>query len=154
MAVDQDGGKQGDRFVGGPRLVGALVPALVRPAFRKRSPAAAQIMTDWTAIVGPALAAVTAPRRLTGDTLTLACAGPVAMELQHMAGELIARINGHLGKPAVTRLRFVQEALPVPLPSPPPPAPDEAPGPIAGLPPGALNDALARLGQAVRKRGR
>ena len=34
----------------------ALVPALVRPAFRKRSPAAAQVMADWDQIVGPALA--------------------------------------------------------------------------------------------------
>ncbi len=74
----------------GPRAVGSLAPALTRPAFRRRSTAGAQILTDWAAIVGPALAAVTMPRRLSGTTLTLACAGPIAMELQHMSVELAA----------------------------------------------------------------
>ena len=30
------------------------------------------------------------------------------MELQHLADQLISRINGHLGRATVTRLRFVQ----------------------------------------------
>ncbi len=137
----------------GPRAVGSLVPGLTRPAFRRRSPATAQIMTDWAAIVGPALAAVTVPRRLSGTTLTLACAGPIAMELQHMTGELIARINGHLGRVVVDRLRFVQEALPAPGRAGGTTAPGPAPARIAGLPDGPLHDALARLGQAVRRRG-
>ena len=67
------------RFLGGPRPVGALVPALTRPAFKRKSPAGAMIMADWPALVGPAIAAVTQPLRLTQGTLTLACAGPVAM---------------------------------------------------------------------------
>ena len=154
MAVADEGGKRGDnaavRHVWGPRAIGSLVPGLTRPAFRRRSPAAAQIMTDWTVIVGPALAAVSMPRRLSGTTLTLACAGPIAMELQHMTGELAARINGHLGRVVVQQLRFVQEALPRPAV---PPAPVDAPPleRIAGLPDGALHDALARLGQSVRQ---
>ena len=137
------------RHVWGPRAVGALVPALTRPAFRRRSPATAQILADWTAIVGPALAAVTVPRRLSGTTLTLACSGPIALELQHMSGELAARINGHVGRVVVERLRFVQEALPGPAPLASRPANEPPPEPIAGLPPGPLNDALARLGQAI-----
>ena len=142
------------RHVWGPRAVGALVPALTRPAFRRRSPAAAQILADWTAIVGPALAAVTVPRRLSGTTLTLACAGPIALELQHMTGELAARINGHAGRVIVERLRFVQEALPGPVLLPPRQANDPPPEPIAGLPAGPLNDALARLGQAIGRSNR
>ena len=62
---------------------------VTRPAFRRRSPAAAQIMADWEIIVGPALAAMTVPRRVVRGTLTIACAGPIAIELQHMAAELI-----------------------------------------------------------------
>ncbi|MGN6816220.1 MAG: DUF721 domain-containing protein, partial [Solirubrobacterales bacterium] len=50
---------------------------------------------------------LTVPRRLHGGTLSVACAGPVAMELQHLAPELLARINAHLGRPVVERLRFV-----------------------------------------------
>ena len=149
MATEAEGDK---RHVWGPRAVGALLPALTRPAFRGRSAASAQLLSDWATVVGPALAAVTQPRRLTGTTLTLACSGPIALELQHMSGELIARINGHLGRTAVERLRFVQQMLPglaaVPAPAqagPPPP-------PVAGLPPGKLNEALARLGQAVARK--
>ena len=151
MAAD---GKDDKRFVSGPRPVGALVPALTRPAFRKRSPATAQMQADWGVIVGPTLAAITAPRRLSGATLTLSCSGPIALELQHMAPELLARVNGHFGRILAERLRFVQEAPPVPLaaaelgPAPPGPAPL-----VAGLAAGPLYDALARLGQAVRRRG-
>ena len=114
-----------ERHVYGPRPVGALMPRLTRPAFRRRAPATAQVLADWSAIVGPAIAAVTTPRRLSAGTLTIACAGPIAMELQHLAGEVIARINAHLGSQAVTALRFVQTpellaplAAPLPRPSP------------------------------------
>lgn len=144
MATDDEAGK---RHVWGPQPVGALVPGLTRPVFRKRAPASAQVLSDWDSIVGPALAAVTTPRRLSGSTLTLACAGPVAMELQHMTAELMARINGHLGRIVVERMRFVQDTTtPAPRPPPEPPGPPVA---LPGVPPGPLHDALAALGQAV-----
>ncbi len=145
MAGDEGENK---RHVWGPRPVGALVPALTRPAFRARSPAAAQLMADWATVVGPALGAVTQPRRLSGSTLTLNCSGPVALELQHMSSELIARVNAHLGRTAVTRLRFVQQPLPAPAVTPQPVREGPAP-PVPGVPPGPLHDALARLGQAI-----
>ena len=50
MGAENEGDK---RHVWGPRAVGALVPALTRPAFRRRSPAAAQILADWTATSAP-----------------------------------------------------------------------------------------------------
>ena len=70
-----------------------------------------------------------------------------------MAPELLARVNGHFGRVLAERLRFVQEALPV-LPAVPQavPEPGLAP-PIAGIVAGPLHDALAQLGQAVRRRG-
>ena len=140
-----------ERHVYGPRPVGQLLPAVTRAAFRKRSPAAAQIMTDWAEIAGPAIAAIAMPRRLSGTTLVLACAGPVAIELQHRSPELAARINGHLGRVLVTGFRFVQDAT---VPSPPVRAPAKAPEtpvPLPGVGPGALYDALQALGQAVRR---
>ncbi len=93
-----------------------LVPALTRPAFRRRAPAAAQVFADWAGIVGPGLAAVTTPRQLQGGTLVVACAGPVAMELQHLSVELLSRINRHLGGRTVGRLRFVQDVRTAPVP--------------------------------------
>lgn len=100
------------RFFGGPRPLAALLPRITRPAFKRRSPAGAQLMADWPSLIGPALAAVTFPRKFSAGTLTLACSGPVAMELSHMAGEIMARINQQIGGTPVQRLRFVQEAPP------------------------------------------
>ena len=135
----------------------SLIPRLTRPAFRKRSPAGAQLMADWPDVVGPSLAAATQPLRLASGTLTLACAGPVAMELQHLAPELIGRINAHLGRTTVERLRFVQQApagAPPPRPRPKPVAlPEGVEARLAEMPPGELRDALAKLALGVyRKR--
>lgn len=140
----------------GPRPVGALVPGLVRPAFRTRSPATAQVLADWEAIVGPAIAAVTTPRKLFAGSLAIACSGPMALELQHLSEQLIARINAHLGRVTVTRLRFTQDqAAPTTLPRPRPRAVAAARLAVAGVTDPALHDALERLGQSVlARRGR
>ena len=134
----------------GPKPLGALLPAVTRPAFRRRSPASAQVLADWPEIVGPVLAARCSPRRLSAGTLTLACEGPVALELQHVATALIERINTHLGGRVIERLRFQQEVL-----SPPPlvvPRARAVPVEVPGLPDGSLREALGRLGGAVRAR--
>jgi hypothetical protein len=142
-----------ERHVYGPRRLAALLPGVTRAAFRRRAPAAAQVMADWAQIVGPALAAVTTPRGLSAGTLTIGCTGPVAMELAHLADELRARINAHLGQPTVLRLRFVQTVSPPlasPLAVPPPPlATARAAAAVADLPDGPLKDALAGLGAFV-----
>jgi hypothetical protein len=141
------------RHVYGPRPVGALVPGLTRAAFRRRAPGTAQVLADWASIVGPALAAVTLPRRFSAGTLTIACSGPIAMELQHLSGELIARINTTLGAGVVGKLRFVQTALEPPTVVPaPPPSPQSlarAESAVESLPSGELRDALTALGRAV-----
>ena len=154
MVIEQPKPDQIVRRFYGPRPLGTLVPRLTRPAFRARGPATAQVMGDWAAIVGPLLASVSAPRRLATGTLTIACAGPVAIELQHYAGELIERVNIHLGSPTVRALRFVQTALPAPHPAVPS-APvslavtTAAASAVDALPEGELREALAALGRAV-----
>lgn len=116
-------------------------------------------MADWPALVGPALAAVSQPLRLSSGTLTLACSGPVAMELQHLAPQLAARINAALGRVAVERFRFVQRAPASAAPRPPArPAPAALPerveSALAGIASPELRDALARLARGVyRNRG-
>lgn len=147
---------EGRRFPKLPQAVGSLIPHLTRPVFRKRSAAGAQILADWPDIVGPALAAVTEPLRLTSGSLVLACSGPVAMELQHLAPELIARINAHLGRAAVERLRFVQQAVTGAPAARPPPKPVTLPEGVqrnlAELPPGELRDALEKLARGVYRK--
>ncbi len=148
------------RYPYGPRPLAALIPGVARATYRRQGTATAQILADWEAIVGPALAAVTVPRRLSAGTLTLACSGPIAMELQHVSTQLLERINAAVGRgpggpkgrgqAAVERLRFVQDlrlrpaAEPAALPQAVP-APD-----LPGLPPGPVRDALEALGRAMR----
>ncbi len=135
------------------RGIAGLLAPVVRPAFKKRAPAAAALLADWPALAGADMAARAAPVKLAAGTLILACSGPAALELQHLAPAIIARLNLALGGRAIERLRFVQQpaGLPSELPALPPtalPAP-----PPAGLPDGPLGEALARLYQGLRARG-
>jgi len=161
MATDGDDDKPSTaqaataRFVYGPRALSSVLPALIRPAFRGRAAATAQVLADWAEIVGPTFAPLTTPRRLSSGTLTIACAGPMAMELQHVAPALMERVNSHLGRIAVTRLRFVQSAPASPagaVPAERVPASDAARAAVAALPPGEVRDALERLGRLVLAR--
>lgn len=143
------------RYPYGPRPLAALIPGVARATYRRQGTATAQILADWEAIVGPALAAVTLPRRLSAGTLTLACSGPIATELQHVSSQLLERINNAIGQrpgspAAVERLRFVQDLRLRPVP-PPASLPEPAPSPdLSGLPPGPVRDALEALGRAMR----
>ncbi len=142
--------KNDERHMFGPRSIATLLGPLLRPAFRKRAPGTAQLLADWDAVIGPALGAVTTPRKLSGGTLTLACSGPVAMELQYLGPALMQRVNAHLGQNAVARLKFVADlTLPKPRPQPPKPATEAARAAVADLPEGELREALERLGQMV-----
>lgn len=148
----QAGMTKAARHVHGPRPVSAVLPSLTRAAFR-RGNVGTRILLDWSVIVGPALAAMTEPRRFAQGTLTIACSGPVAMELQYMASEVMDRVNAYLGSRAVTALRFTQvHAARTEPPRPIPPArraPEAARKAVADLPEGPLRDALEALGSAV-----
>jgi hypothetical protein len=140
------------RFVYGPRALGSLLPDVTRPTFRKHNPAAAQILADWPIIVGPKVASMTVPRRLDRGVLTVACAGPAAMDLHYMGVEVINRINTHLGGRPVHSLKFTQAGMPrksPPVQSLPPEAVQEAEAAVADLPEGDLKAALAALGSVV-----
>jgi hypothetical protein len=109
-------------------------------------------MSDWAGIVGPAIAAVTVPKRLTGGTLTIGCSGPVAMELQHLAPQLIGRVNAALGSVTVETLRFVQQApaaTPAAKTREAAPLPDTVRGALDTVGSPELRDALARLARGV-----
>jgi hypothetical protein len=145
-------------FRRGVQELGALIPRLARPAFRRRSPAAAQILADWPQIMGPEHAAMAEPVKLTRTTLTLACTGPAAMELHMAAPVLMERINAHLGRKAVEKLAFIQRApnrappaKPLALP-PPAPLPESTAARLDALPEGELKAVLERLAARVHAR--
>jgi hypothetical protein len=140
------------RFVYGPRPLGNLVPVITRQTFRKHNPATAQIVADWDIIVGPKVASMTVPRRLDRGVLTIACAGPAAMDLHYMGVEVINRINTHLGGMPVHTLKFTQAAMPPKPPANRPSPPEavlEAQNAVADMPDGELKNALAALGRVV-----
>ncbi len=91
-----------------------------------------------------------APRRMSGGTLTLAVGGPAAMELQHLAPQLIARINTALGSRAggAAALRAARSPAAGTCPGGATRSPEPAPVAVA-LPDGPLHDALARLGGRI-----
>jgi hypothetical protein len=140
------------RFVYGPRPLGGLIPTVTRHTFRRHNPASAQILADWDIMVGPKVASVTVPRRLDRGVLTIACAGPAAMDLHYMGVEVINRINTHLGGQPVHSLKFTQAGMPrkasLEVPKPPE-AILEAEAAVADLPEGELRSALAALGRVV-----
>lgn len=129
--------------------LGALVPRLTRPAFRRKSPEAAQLLADWPSLAGPALAALAEPVRLSAGTLTLACTGPAAMEIGLMAPVIVERLNVALGRRAVQKLAFVQRAPRLAGPAKPRRAlAGPVPESVAAMPEGELQAALARLARA------
>ncbi|UYH50939.1 DUF721 domain-containing protein [Candidatus Kirkpatrickella diaphorinae] len=119
--------KEARRFFG-MRALGALIDPVARPALKRRPSLAVQIILDWPHIVGPALARMSTPRKLSGGTLTIACAGPAAVEMQYLIPQLLERINSMAGgAPAgegrqspllfrdqsaiVTRVRIIHDAV-------------------------------------------
>jgi hypothetical protein len=99
---------------GGLRRLPDLLSALLDPAARRRGLAEAKLLTEWPTIVGPGLAGRCQPIRLgngtdrAGGILVLHVAGAAALELQHSEVQILERINGFFGYPAVSRLRLIQ----------------------------------------------
>lgn len=136
-----------------PRGIAAILAPVTRPAFRRRAPAAAQILADWPQLAGPELAARAVPVKFAGGTLRLGCTGPTALELQYEAPQIIQRLNLALGQAMVERLQFEQQAPRPPSTPPARPAPRQFVAPPQDLPSGPLGEALARLYQGVKSRG-
>ena len=141
-----------------------LLKRVLDPAARRRGLAEATLLTDWAAVVGRELAARCHPVKLSGardragGVLVVHVVGSAALELQHAAPQVLDRINGHFGYPAVARLRLVQAPFPRargrPASRPPPvPSPQEQAEIgrlVAPVGDPELRAALARLGHVLR----
>ncbi|OYV44262.1 MAG: hypothetical protein B7Z75_05105 [Acidocella sp. 20-57-95] len=135
-----------------PRGIAALIAPVVRPAFRKRAPAAAQLLADWESLAGPEFCRRAVPVKFAAGTLTLACSGPVAMELQYQAGSLISRLNLGVGQKMIERLRFIQQTTDTPQ-AVITPSRRGTVKPPENLPEGPLGEALAKLYQGLVRKG-
>jgi hypothetical protein len=132
-----------------PRALAAPLAKLTRPVLDKRGRAFAALVGEWAQIIGPALAPSTLPEKLTtgptsevepGGVLTLRVAGAAALEIQHMAPQILERLNSFLGYTAVSRLKLIQAPMPLGAPPPPPSA-----RPLTGAEKRALKAATAQV---------
>lgn len=151
------------------RQAGAdLRPGLTDAAGR-RGFAEPEILLRWAEIVGPALAPDCRPVKVVygrqpalGATLVVENSGPRATEIQHMAPQILERINSFYGYRAIARLRVTQtapapagfaEAQPAfdgPADSPPPAAAQARAAVLAdGIQDPGLRAVLTRLGGHV-----
>jgi hypothetical protein len=135
-------------------------------AFARQGFASAEIVTRWPVIVGAEIAAhsvpekIQWPRRHEGEppqagTLVLRVEGPTAVEVQHLSGVILDRVNAFFGWYAVGSLRLRQAPLVRRAPRTLPPPPDPATtariaATLTDIADGKLRDALARLGAGVR----
>jgi hypothetical protein len=145
-----------------------LVGRCVAPALRRQGFAVGEIVTHWDDIVGPEVAAHAEPIRMrwtrSNDpdgaepaTLVLRVEGPAAVEIQHLSGVIIERINRYLGWQAVGSLAVRQAPLQRRRGRPSRPEPDEKlaavlASELTGITDDRLRAALGRLGAAVRGR--
>lgn len=146
--------------------IGANLPEIAAPALRKRGFAQARLITDWPAIVGEMLARDTLPQKLafprgskTDAVLHLRVASGFAIELQHMAPQVVDRINAFFGYRAVAQLRYVQGPIPPQKQARHVPAPrvsdiDEARLRLSteAIEDPGLRESLNRLGRAIAVR--
>jgi predicted nucleic acid-binding Zn ribbon protein len=76
----------------------------------------AGVLPEWGVRVGPAIAAVTTPMRVSRGTLIVGVRSSAWLtELKMMGGEILRRINDGRQKGRIEKIRFVlEESLPVP----------------------------------------
>lgn len=116
-------------FISPARPLAALAQEQLAAIFGKRGFANADILANWRAIAGDHLARSSQPEKLVwpprrpleeeedartptqGAVLHLRVEGPAAIEIQHMAPQIIERINQFFGFAAVARLRILQAPL-------------------------------------------
>jgi len=151
----------------GPKPLAAFIPAIIEPALAARGLSEASLIADWPAIVGETIARFVRPialrwpprasRRdpetpLAPSTLVLRVESAFALEAQHCAPVIIARVNAHLGWRCVEKIAFRQGPLPRarersrPASAPSPEAHAAAMRAVSSVEDGDLREALIRLG--------
>lgn len=109
---------------GGPaRSLSDLLPAVGGVAFKKFGFVQSSIVSRWPEIVGTRFAAVSAPESIRfprgsrqDGTLHLVVRGAHGVMMQHVAPEIIERVNRFFGYPAVARVVMRQGDVAPPRP--------------------------------------
>jgi hypothetical protein len=151
-----------------PRPLSDLVGRCLGDVFAKQGFAGAELVTHWPDIVGPEIAAFAEPLKMQWPrgsaqdapepaTLVLRAEGPAAIEVQHLSGAIIDRVNQFFGWRAVGRISLRQAPLAGKQPAQPA-RPQIDPARAAAeeerlrdIADAGLRTALGRLGAAVKQ---
>lgn len=113
---------------GRARAVSEMLPEVGRAAFRRFGFIQSSVVSRWSEIVGERYAGVSAPESIrfpqgsrADGVLTLTVASAYAPMMQHVAPEIIERVNRFFGYNAVARLSIKQGAAEKPKPRRVPP---------------------------------
>lgn len=149
-----------------------FLPEAIGPVAAKQGFANGEIVSRWAVIVGPEIAAMASPQKLSVPprgavenpdtpperaTLTLRVEGAFALEIQHRAPEILERVNAHLGWACVGQVKIRQGSPVTRAPSSGRrelPEPSEAQkaavaSATRGIEDEGLAEAVARLGRAA-----
>ena len=160
-------------FISPALQAGDIAAGILNKVFSDRGFTTREIITQWETIVGPELAKVTAPERLRWPRKTFALddpdapenfesaalhirvEGPIAIEVQHLAPQIIERINQFFGYPAIGSIRIMQAPVSARYRNPSPePAADNSVNtgpPITGIADPELAAALTRLSERINR---
>jgi hypothetical protein len=144
-----------------------LLSDVFSDAYAKQGFAARELVTRWSEIAGPEVAAhseplkIQWPRPVEGQpqepaTLVLRVEGPMALEIQHASDVILQRVNRFFGWSAVGRLALRQAPLSRRDRSPASRAPDpesvaKVAETLSSVEYDELRAALARLGAAIKR---
>jgi hypothetical protein len=150
-----------------PRPLADLVAVCVADLFERQGFTSREIVTHWDDIVGSEIAAVTEPIRMhwirsrdpdesPPATLVLRVEGPAALEIQHLSGVVVERVNRYLGWQAVGRLALRQGPLTRRRGQPSRPKIDDSAvaavaAQMTGITDERLRTALGQLGAAIKR---
>lgn len=151
------------------RPLADLANPLLAGSFARQGFASAELVTRWPDIVGAEIAQHAEPLKMqwprTPDgetpepgTLMLRVEGPAAIEIQHLAPQILERVNRFFGFQAVGRLTIRQAPIARrERRKPAGPDPDTVKRMASSMPAiedESLKDALARLGASIKREGR
>jgi hypothetical protein len=149
-----------------PRPLAEVLRKTLTDAFAKQGFASVELVTRWPEIVGAEIAAHSQPEKIQWPrtpqarnapqpgTLLLRVEGPAAVEIQHLSGVILERVNQFFGWQAVGDMRLRQAPLSRraelrPLPAADPAAMMRIALSLPEIKDEKLRQALARLGAAM-----
>ena len=99
----------------GLMTVGKTIPKITERAMAKRGFMQSRLITEWPMIVGERISEQTVPQKLVfargyrkDAILHLRVASGFALELQHIAPQVVERINSFFGYSAISTLKYLQ----------------------------------------------